>query len=77
LSEKLDDALAAMVKRRFLAVDASGAYRAGKTRHDPRFPLVPDILAHQANFYAETIAACRTHDERAARTATVAAPSSR
>jgi MFS family permease len=64
LTEKLDDALSAMVKRGLLARDG-GSYRFGATRHDPRFPLVPDIVTHQANFYAETVAA------------TASAPSSR
>jgi len=64
-AEKLDDALAAMVKRGLLASDDGGSYRFGATRHDPRFPLVPDIVTHQANFYAETVAA------------TASAPSSR
>ncbi|HEY7993998.1 MAG: MFS transporter [Candidatus Eremiobacterales bacterium] len=64
LPEKLDDALAAMVKRGLLA-SGGGSYRLGATLHDPRFPLVPDIVTHQANFYAETIAA------------TASAPSSR
>lgn len=76
LSGKLDDALAAMVKRKLLSVDASGLYGAGTTRHDPRFPLVADILTHQANFYAETVAACGEAEHAAVR-ATASAPSSR
>jgi len=76
-AEKLDDALSAMGTRGLLTADASGAYRAGKTRHDTRFPLVPDILAHQANCFAETIAACNKNLEHAAHTATASAPSSR
>ena len=77
VAEKVDEALAAMVKRGLLSSDGGGSYRFGATRHDPRFPLVPDIVVHQANFYAETVAACSGRGEPANVGATVSAPSSR
>ncbi|HYK54258.1 MAG TPA: MFS transporter [Candidatus Eremiobacteraceae bacterium] len=76
LSEKLDDALSAMVKRGLLSIDANGSYGPGTTSHDPRFPLVPDIVAHQANFFAETVAAC-SYPAAIADALTASAPSSR
>lgn len=77
VANKVDEALAAMVKRGLLTSDGGGSYRFGTTRHDPRFPLVPDIITHQANFYAETVAACRGSLEPETVGATASAPSSR
>lgn len=77
LAEKIDEALTAMVRRGLLAREDSGPYRFGPTRHDKRFPLVPDIVAHQANFYAETVAASVERRPKTAPITAASAPSSR
>jgi MFS family permease len=55
----LAGALATMVRHGLLK-EEGGAYRLGAERKHPQFPDVPDIIAHQANFLEETIAALRT-----------------
>jgi MFS family permease len=52
----IDDALAHMSARRLL-LDDGGRYRLATQRTDPRFPGVADIVAYQAAFHAETVAA--------------------
>jgi MFS family permease len=77
LAGSLDGALASMVRAGHLIREDGGAYRLGTARHDKRFPLIPDIVAHQANFFAETLAACDTLDRRSPEATAAAAPSSR
>ncbi len=52
----VDDALANLAARGLL-LDDGGRYRRGARRTDPRFPGVADIVAYQAAFHAETVAA--------------------
>jgi MFS family permease len=47
-------AIAELVRRTML-VAAAASYALAPDRHDTRFPEVPDIVAHQANLYAETL----------------------
>jgi hypothetical protein len=52
----VDEALERLVSRGTLLRDGA-RYRLGERRGDPRFEGVADIVAHQANFHAETLAA--------------------
>jgi MFS family permease len=52
----VDDALATLTKRGTLSRDGA-SYALTAQRRDPRFELVDDIVAFQAAFHAETIAA--------------------
>jgi hypothetical protein len=54
----VDEALARMT-RRGLLVPAGGRRRLGERRTDPRFPGVADVVAYQAAFLGETLAALR------------------
>lgn len=72
----LDRALASMVRSGRLTRDAQGSLSLGPQRHDKRFPLIPDIVVHQANFFAETMSA-RRDQSPIVDAATAAAPSSR
>lgn len=76
LESKSVDALASMARAGYLERESGGGYRLGDTRYDKRFPLIPDIVVHQANFFAETVAACASL-ARAAAPIGAAAPSSR
>ena len=69
----LDAALRWMTRSGLLSAGDDGTYRRGAKRTDQRFPLVPDILVHQTNHFAETISACA----RMRSPATASAPSSR
>lgn len=62
----IDAALAHMTASGLLACDADGSYRLGSTRKDARFPDVDDIIAHQANHFAETIAGLAASDDATA-----------
>jgi MFS family permease len=54
----VDEALARLVRRGTL-LRTGTHYALGPNRHDPRFPGVTDIVAYQATFHAETLAALR------------------
>jgi hypothetical protein len=54
--QALAQSLAAL-KRRRLVLAEGATLRLGGNRRDPRFPVVPDIVVHQANVYAETLSA--------------------
>ena len=73
----VDGALASMTRAGYLVRENDGRYRLGEARHDKRFPLIPDIVVHQANFFAETVAACDALARRPFGAITAAAPSSR
>jgi hypothetical protein len=45
----------AELRRRTILEGAGDTYTLAAQRRDPRFPLVDDIVAYQANFYAETL----------------------
>lgn len=77
LERMVDGALASMSKAGYLVRESGGAYRLGERRYDKRFPLIPDIVVHQANFFAETAAACEALAARAPVPTAAAAPSSR
>lgn len=51
-------ALPAMAGFSILAAE-SGSYKLAAVRRHPQFPLVPDIVAHQSNMFAETVAALK------------------
>lgn len=55
----VDDALARLTRRGALRVEDAGRYHLGTTRADPRFPFVTDMIAYQAAFLEETVAAAR------------------
>jgi hypothetical protein len=57
----LDETLAVLVARRTL-LRAGERYHPGDTRTDARFPGVDDVVAYQAAFLGETIAAARKLD---------------
>ncbi len=54
----VDDALARLVRRGTLVREGT-RYALGPNRGDPRFPDVADMVAYQATFHAETLAALR------------------
>lgn len=54
----VDDALAGLVRRGIL-IAAGGRFATTGRREDPRFPGVADIVAYQAAFLEETLAALR------------------
>ncbi len=58
------EALARLTERGTLAADG-GRLRLAERRVDPRFPDVADVVAYQATFHAETLAALRALAERA------------
>jgi len=53
------EALANLMRRGTLLFDGA-SYRLTTVRRDPRFPLVDDMIAYQAVFLAETLAALQT-----------------
>jgi 1-acyl-sn-glycerol-3-phosphate acyltransferase len=57
----LDEALALLAARGTL-LRAGERYRLGKMLTDARFPETPDVIAYQATFLAETVAAARKLD---------------
>jgi hypothetical protein len=59
------EALGSMERSALLVADG-GCYRLAESRPDRRFPGVADIVAHQANVYAETSAALGRLGERPA-----------
>ena len=77
LTGKLDGVLASMLRAGYLVRGNGGGYRLGTARHDKRFPLIPDIVTHQANFFAETMAACGALAAGASKATAAGAPSSR
>ncbi|HEX7022942.1 MAG TPA: hypothetical protein VF171_08790, partial [Trueperaceae bacterium] len=62
---RVRQALRIMQRRGFLHRDGD-TYRQGEVRHDPRFPDVDDIIAYQARFHDETVAALRELGARGA-----------
>jgi hypothetical protein len=54
--------LKALTGLKILEHDPRGNYRLCTLRRHPQFPRVDDIIAHQANFFAETIDALKPRE---------------